>query len=51
MNWVQFKDDVSHMCLTGTVVASQSLSQEVESRAPLMKNIFVTEFAELNENI
>ena len=29
MNWVQFKDQVSHMCLAGTVVASWSLIQEV----------------------
>ena len=29
MNWAQFKDIVSHMHLTGTVVASWSLTQEV----------------------
>ena len=29
MNWDQFKDPVSHMCLAGTVVASWSLTQEV----------------------
>ena len=28
MNWAQFKDPVSYMCL-GTVVASSSLVQEV----------------------
>ena len=29
MNWAQFKDPVSHMCLAGTVVESWSLTQEV----------------------
>ena len=29
MNWAQFKDPVSDMCLAGTVVASWSLTQEV----------------------
>ena len=29
MDWAQFKDPVSHMCLAGTVVASWSLTQEV----------------------
>ena len=29
MNWAQFKDPVSRMCLAGTVVASWSLTQEV----------------------
>ena len=29
MNQDQFKDPVSHMCLTGAVVASGSLTQEV----------------------
>ena len=29
MNWAQFKDPVSHMCLAGTVVVSWSLTQEV----------------------
>ena len=31
MNWVQFKDPVSHMCLAGAVVTSWSLTQEVAS--------------------
>ena len=26
MNWAQFKDPVSHMCLAGSVVASMSLT-------------------------
>ena len=29
MNWAEFKDPVSHMFLAGTVVVSQSLTQEV----------------------
>ena len=29
MNWTQFKDPVSHMCLAGSVVASWSLTLEV----------------------
>ena len=53
MNWAQFKDPVSHMCLAGTVVASWSLTQEVAGLRPLtvMTNIFVTKFAEFSENI
>ena len=48
----QFRDPVSHMCLAGTVVASSSLTQEVESSSPftVMTNIFVTEF-EFSEKI
>ena len=53
MNWNQFKDPVSHMCLAGTVVASLSLMQEVTGSSPfaVMTNTFVTEFAELSEMI
>ena len=53
MNWVQFKDPVSDMCLAGTVVASWSLTQEVagSNHFTVMKNIFVTEFTEFSENI
>ena len=41
------------MCLAGTVVASWSLTQEVAGSSPftVMTNNFVTEFAELSENI
>ena len=48
MNWTQFKDPVSHMCLAGTVVVSWSLIQEVAGSSPftLMTNIFVTDFSE-----
>ena len=51
MNWAQFKDPVSHMCLAGTVVASWSLTQEVTGSIPfiVMTNIFVTEFSEFSE--
>ena len=34
MNWAQFKDPVSHMCLAGTVVASWSLKQKVAGSNP-----------------
>ena len=53
MNWAQFKDPISHMCLAGAVVASWSLTREVASSSPfsVMTNIFVTEFAEFIENI
>ena len=51
MNWSQFKDPVSHMCLAGTVEASCSLTQEVAGSTPLMTNIFVTALAEFSENI
>ena len=59
MIWAQF----SYMCLTGAVVASWSLTQEVASLSPLtqevagsspfneLNNFFVTEFAEFSENI
>ena len=29
INWAQFKDPVSHMCLAGDVVAALSLTQEM----------------------
>ena len=63
MNWAQFKDYVSHMCLAGAAVASWSLTQEMAGLNPftvmtnifslitVMTNIFVTEFSEFNENI
>ena len=48
MNWAQFKDPVSHMCLAGAVAASLSITQEVagSSSFTVMTNIFVTEFSE-----
>ena len=48
MNWAEFKDPVSHVCLAGTVVVSWSLTQEVAGSNPftVMTNIFVTEFSE-----
>ena len=43
MNWVQFKDPASHMCLAGS-----TLTLEVAGLSPftVMTNIFVTEFRE-----
>ena len=46
MNWAQFKDPVSHMCLAGTVVAIWSLTQEVAGSSPFYDKYFVTEFSE-----
>ena len=42
MNWAQFKDPVSHVCLAGDVVAPRSLTQEVAGSSP---------FIEFSENI
>ena len=52
MNWTQFKNPVSHMCLVGTVAASWFLAQEVAGSSPftVMTNIFVTELKTLREN-
>ena len=50
MNFAQFKDPVSDMCLAGAVVASWSLTQEDAGLSPFKENIFVTEFAEFGEN-
>ena len=53
MNWGQFKEPVSHMCLAGTVVTSWSLTQEIVGLSPfsIMTNIIVLEFAEFGETI
>ena len=53
MDWTQFKDPVSHMCLFGAVVASRSLTQEMAGSNPftVMPNIFFTEFSKSGENI
>ena len=42
VNWAQFKDSTSDMCLAGTVEASWSLTEEVagSSHFAVMKNIF-----------
>ena len=34
MNWVQFKDCVSHICLAGAMVVSWSLTQAVAGLSP-----------------
>ena len=51
MNWGQFKDPVSHMCLGGTVIASWSLTQEVVGLSPfiVITNIFVSEFNKIQQ--
>ena len=53
MNWVQFKDPVSHMCLAGTVVASWSLMQEVTGSSPftVTTNISVNSVKTFRENL
>ena len=53
MNWAQFEDPVSYMCLAGTVVEFWSLTQEVAGLSPFtpITNIFVTEFSKFSENI
>ena len=53
MNWAQFKDPVSHMCLAGTVVISWSLTQEVAGSSPfiVMTKIFVTEFSKFSKHL
>ena len=50
MNWGQFKDPVSHMCLAGIVAAIWSLTQELVDLSPLMQNIFVTKFTEFRNS-
>ena len=44
MNWNQFKDSVSDMCLAGNVVGPSFLTQE---HVTVMTNIFVTELGEI----
>ena len=53
MNWAEFKDPISHVCLAGAVVGSWSLRQDVAGLNPFtaMTNIFVTEFSEFSEDI
>ena len=53
MNWGQFKDPFSHMCLAGVVKASWSITQEMAGLSPftVMTNISVTELGEFSENI
>ena len=40
MNWAQFKDPVSHMCLAGAVVACWSLTQEMAGLSPFSNKYF-----------
>ena len=41
MNWDQFKDTVSHMCLTDTVIVSWSLTEEVAGSNNLFKQVSI----------
>ena len=43
MNWGQFKDPISGLCLTQEIAGSNPFT--------VMTNILVTEFSEFNENI
>ena len=53
MNCGHFKDPVCYLCLTGAVVASWSLTQEVAGLNPftLMTNNFVIEFPDFSKII
>ena len=52
MNWDQFKNAVSHMCLAGAVVASWSLTLEATGLNTFNDKIFlVPEFNAFSENI
>ena len=44
VNWVQFKDFVSHMCLAGGVVASWSLTQDVANSSLYCNDKYVLSF-------
>ena len=48
MDWSEFKEPASHMCFTGTVVATWFPTQEMEGLRPFTVVTSVTEF---NENI
>ena len=43
MYWAQFKDNVSHMCVAGTVVATWYLTKEVAGSSPFNDKYFITE--------
>ena len=52
MNWGEFKDPASLVCVAGDVRASSFLTQEEGGSNPFTETIiFVIEFAELNGNI
>ena len=48
MNWAQFKDPVSQMCLAGAVVASWYLTQEVTGWQVLSPFTVMTNILSLN---
>ena len=41
MNWAQFKDPLCYLCLSGTVVVSWSLTQEVAGSTPFNDKYFL----------
>ena len=41
MNWAQFKDPVSHMCLADAVLVHWSLTQEVSGSSPFYGKYFL----------
>ena len=52
MNWAQFKDPVSYMCLAGAVVASWPLTHEITGSSPFTVMTNILNFAtELSKNI
>ena len=42
MNWVHFKDLVSHMCHAGAVVAPWAIAQEVAGSSPFNDKYFLS---------
>ena len=51
MNWGHFKDPVSHLCLSGVVVTSWFLTQDVAGSHPFDDKYLIFIFAEFSENI
>ena len=50
MNWAQFEDPVSNMCLAGAMLECWSLTEMASSSPFTVKtNIFVTQFADFSE--
>ena len=56
MNYGQFKDSVPHICLTGAVVVSWSLMQEMEGSRPLTvmtafrENAIVSQYTQTDQD-
>ena len=49
--WSQFKDPLYYQCLSGSVVTSRSLTQEVDGSNNLFHKKIIAEFNKFNENI